>query len=74
MVERRDRDLTLKDLLNIAKNHPGNDVLMVGLHTAYGLRVLRAAQTVDRWDPDLKAELAELTGASVVGDDEDDGA
>jgi len=72
MLARQNRDVLLKDVLQIAADHPGNDVLMVGVRTAYGLRVLRAARTVDRWDPDLRRQLAELTGATVLELDDDD--
>lgn len=70
MLQRRDRDVLLKDLLEIAKHHPGNDVLMIGVPTAHGLRVLRAVQTVDRYDPGLQRDLAELVGATVIVEDE----
>ena len=61
----RDRDIVLRDLLQVAERHPGNDVLTIALQTPYGRRLLRASQQVDSWDPGLREELEKLTGASL---------
>lgn len=65
----RDRDIVLRDLLHVAERHPGNDVLTIAIQTPYGRRLLRATQSVDSWDPGLREELEELTGASLEDDD-----
>jgi len=56
------RDVLLADLLKAVARHPGNDVLEIAIETPYGIRTVRAARTVDSWDPGLWSEVETLLG------------
>lgn len=53
-------DVILRELSRVISAHPGNDEFELLLHTPEGLRVFSPLQTVDSWDPRLRAQLDEL--------------
>lgn len=63
-----DEDVTLQALLDVAEQHPGNDVLEVDVCGRAAVRRFRLTQLVDSWDRGLRVDLEHLMGSSIFRD------
>lgn len=58
-------DILMRDIIAVARKHPGNDVLELLVITGDSARTFQLRSTVDAWDPQLRRELQELLGGEV---------
>jgi len=58
-------DVLMRDIVAVARDHPGNDTLELLVISENGARTFQLNRTVDAWDPRLRRELEELLGGEV---------